>query len=95
MRARCAAACQRVDNLCEAGRQLDGIEEQTDPEGRAGIARWAKSGEDEQVVLNLLFIAAVPYYSDLRLRLGIDLLLGSFAGSEYEQVLRQRRSKAV
>jgi len=46
------------------------------------------------VVLNLLSIAAVLYWSDLRFRVGIDLLLGCFAGWEYTELFRlcHRRS---
>jgi 4-amino-4-deoxy-L-arabinose transferase-like glycosyltransferase len=42
------------------------------------------------VVLNLLSVAAVLYWSDLRFRVGIDLLLGSFAGWAYTEIYRLR-----
>lgn len=44
------------------------------------------------ICLNLLTIMAVIYWSDLRFRVGIDLLLGCFAGSYYSEVI-QRRTK--
>ena len=37
------------------------------------------------ILLNLLSIAAVLYWSDLRFRVGVDLLLGCFAGWAYSQ----------
>jgi len=42
------------------------------------------------VILNLLSIAAVLYWSDLRFRVGIDLLLACFAGWEYARILEPR-----
>ena len=39
------------------------------------------------IVLNLLSIMAVLYWSDLRFRIGIDLLLGCFAGWAYDEFL--------
>jgi hypothetical protein len=42
------------------------------------------------VVLNLLSIAAVLYWSDLRFRVGIDLPLGCFAGWAYAEIFRLR-----
>ena len=42
------------------------------------------------IVLNLLSIAAVLYWSDLRFRVGIDMLLGCFAGLAYTQLVRLR-----
>lgn len=39
------------------------------------------------IVLNLAAIAAVLYWSDLRFRIGIDLLLGCFAGVAYTSFL--------
>ena len=42
------------------------------------------------VILNLLSIAAVLYWSDLRFRVGIDLLLGCFAGWGYAETSRAR-----
>jgi 4-amino-4-deoxy-L-arabinose transferase-like glycosyltransferase len=40
------------------------------------------------VILNLLSIAAVLYWSDLRFRVGIDLLLACFAGWGYAEILQ-------
>jgi 4-amino-4-deoxy-L-arabinose transferase-like glycosyltransferase len=42
------------------------------------------------VILNLLSVAAVLYWSDLRFRVGIDLLLGCFAGWLYAEIFRPR-----
>jgi 4-amino-4-deoxy-L-arabinose transferase-like glycosyltransferase len=42
------------------------------------------------VALNILSIMAVLYWSDLRFRVGIDLLLACFAGWGYDEVLRRR-----
>jgi len=42
------------------------------------------------VILNLLSIAAVLYWSDLRFRVGIDLLLACFAGWGYAEVFGPR-----
>jgi len=39
------------------------------------------------IVLNLLSIAAVLYWSDLRFLVEIDLLLGCFAGWAYDEIL--------
>jgi 4-amino-4-deoxy-L-arabinose transferase-like glycosyltransferase len=44
------------------------------------------------VILNLLAIAAVLYWSDLRFRVGIDLLLACFAGSSYAKFFRGKKS---
>lgn len=44
------------------------------------------------VVLNLLAIAAVLYWSDLRFRVGIDLLMAGFAGSIYAELFRSKES---
>ncbi len=44
------------------------------------------------VILNLLAIAAVLYWSDLRFRVGIDLLLACFAGSGYIEILQPQES---
>jgi hypothetical protein len=46
------------------------------------------------IVLNLLSIMAVLYWSDLRFRVGIDLLLNCFAGWYYGEVLRRRPKQA-
>jgi 4-amino-4-deoxy-L-arabinose transferase-like glycosyltransferase len=43
------------------------------------------------LILNLLSIAAVLYWSDLRFRVGIDLLLGCFAGWEYSRILAPKK----
>jgi hypothetical protein len=45
------------------------------------------------VILNLLSIAAVLYWSDLRFRVGIDLLLACFAGWRYAEVFLPQRSE--
>jgi 4-amino-4-deoxy-L-arabinose transferase-like glycosyltransferase len=45
------------------------------------------------VILNLLSIAAVLYWSDLRFRVGIDLLLGCFAGWGYAEIFRLRHQE--
>jgi 4-amino-4-deoxy-L-arabinose transferase-like glycosyltransferase len=42
------------------------------------------------IILNLLSITAVLYWSDLRFRIGIDLLLGCFAGWSYVEFLARR-----
>jgi hypothetical protein len=42
------------------------------------------------IVLNLLSIMAILYWSDLRFRVGIDLLLSCFAGWLYSGFLYQR-----
>lgn len=42
------------------------------------------------ITLNLLSIMAVLYWSDLRFRVGIDLLLCCFAGWGYNEILRHR-----
>jgi len=42
------------------------------------------------VVLNLLSVGAVLYWSDLRFRVGIDLLLGCFTGWAYTEIYRFR-----
>jgi 4-amino-4-deoxy-L-arabinose transferase-like glycosyltransferase len=42
------------------------------------------------VILNLLSVAAVLYWSDLRFRVGIDLVLGCFAGWLYAEIFRFR-----
>jgi 4-amino-4-deoxy-L-arabinose transferase-like glycosyltransferase len=47
------------------------------------------------VILNLLSIAAVLYWSDLRFRVGIDLLLGCFAGWEYTEIFGCRGSEVI
>jgi hypothetical protein len=47
------------------------------------------------VMLNLLSIMAVIYWSDLRLRVGIDLLLGCFAGWIYDEFLRRREARQI
>lgn len=47
------------------------------------------------VILNLLSIAAVLYWSDLRFRVGIDLLLGCFAGWGYTEVFRAQHQKQL
>ncbi|MFZ0815683.1 MAG: glycosyltransferase family 39 protein [Candidatus Sulfotelmatobacter sp.] len=44
-------------------------------------------------ILNLLSIAAVLYWSDLRFRVGIDLLLACFAGWGYTEVLGLRHQE--
>jgi 4-amino-4-deoxy-L-arabinose transferase-like glycosyltransferase len=41
------------------------------------------------IVLNLLAIAAVLYWSDLRFRVGIDLLLACFAGWAYAEIFER------
>ena len=38
------------------------------------------------IALNLLSIMAVFYWSDLRLRVGMDLMLGCFAGWFYGEM---------
>jgi 4-amino-4-deoxy-L-arabinose transferase-like glycosyltransferase len=45
------------------------------------------------VILNLLSIAAVLYWSDLRFRVGIDLLLGCFAWWGYAKIFRRRHQE--
>jgi 4-amino-4-deoxy-L-arabinose transferase-like glycosyltransferase len=45
------------------------------------------------VTLNILAIAAVLYWSDLRFRVGIDLLLACFAGSGYVEILQRQESR--
>jgi hypothetical protein len=42
------------------------------------------------IVLNLLSIMAILYWSDLRFRVGIDLLLSCFAGWLYSSLLHRR-----
>jgi 4-amino-4-deoxy-L-arabinose transferase-like glycosyltransferase len=43
------------------------------------------------IILNLMSIMAVLYWSDLRFRVGIDLLLGCFGGLAYAEFLQRRR----
>lgn len=45
------------------------------------------------IVLNLFSIVAVLYWSDLRFRIGIDLLLACFAGWAYDQFCCSRSAK--
>jgi SAM-dependent methyltransferase len=47
------------------------------------------------ILLNLMSISAVLYWSDLRFRLGIDLLLGCFAGSAYTKFFQRNSSVAT
>ena len=47
------------------------------------------------IALNLLSIMAVIYWSDLRFRVGIDLLLGCFAGRCYSEIMRRRAQTVV
>jgi hypothetical protein len=46
------------------------------------------------VLLNLLAIAGVLYWSDLRFRIGIDLLLACFAGCAYSEIFRRKPSES-
>jgi 4-amino-4-deoxy-L-arabinose transferase-like glycosyltransferase len=63
------------------------------PAGFAGIARALKHLEPGRLLLlallglNLASIAAVLYWSDLRFRVGIDLILACFAGWFYARKL--------
>jgi 4-amino-4-deoxy-L-arabinose transferase-like glycosyltransferase len=69
------------------------------PAGFIGVAAQFKRIEAGRlllallIILNLLSIAAVLYWSDLRFRVGIDLLLGCFAGWAYSELLRRRRQE--
>jgi hypothetical protein len=47
------------------------------------------------VILNLLSIAAVLYWSDLRFRVGIDLLLACFAGWGYAEIFLPQESWSI
>jgi 4-amino-4-deoxy-L-arabinose transferase-like glycosyltransferase len=66
------------------------------PAGLLGMAVALKRWEPGRlllgllVILNLLSIAAVLYWSDLRFRVGIDLLLACFAGWGYVEGFRLR-----
>jgi 4-amino-4-deoxy-L-arabinose transferase-like glycosyltransferase len=67
------------------------------PAGIIGVIRALKvfSGPDTKllvwlIVLNLAAISAVLYWSDLRFRIGIDLLLACFAAWLYAQFLASR-----
>lgn len=63
------------------------------PAGIAGIVFGWKQMDSRHalliglIALNLLSIAAVLYWSDLRFRVGVDLLLGCFAAMTYEKYL--------
>jgi hypothetical protein len=70
------------------------------PAGIAGMTVGLRRMEARTILLslliglNLLSIMAVVYYSDLRYRVGIDLLLGCFAGWFYSEVLGRRAEEA-
>jgi hypothetical protein len=70
------------------------------PAGIAGMMVWPKRTEAQTILLvllmglNLLSIMAVLYWSDLRFRVGIDLLLGCFAGWYYSKVLGRPAEEA-
>jgi len=65
------------------------------PAGIAGVFMWVRRSGIESggvllgllILLNLLSIAAVLYWSDLRFTIGIDLLLGCFAAWAYSEWL--------
>jgi 4-amino-4-deoxy-L-arabinose transferase-like glycosyltransferase len=65
------------------------------PAGMAGMVVGLRRPQARQtllvflIALNLLSIVAVLYWSDLRFRVGIDLLLGCFAGWIYDMELRR------
>jgi 4-amino-4-deoxy-L-arabinose transferase-like glycosyltransferase len=66
------------------------------PAGTAGLIMTLKTGIEpgrmllaSLIVLNLATIMAVLYWSDLRFRVGIDLLLACFAGWACDQFLRR------
>lgn len=69
------------------------------PAGIAGFFIWIKRFKIEPgsfllvvlVLLNLMSISAVLYWSDLRFRVGIDLLLGSFAAWTYTELFYYRQ----
>jgi len=67
------------------------------PAGTLGMALALKRRESGRwllgilVLLNLASIMAVLYWSDLRFRVGIDLLLGCFAGWFYAELASRRR----
>lgn len=66
------------------------------PAGISGMLLGLKHMEPRRlllgslIILNLMSIMAVLYWSDLRLRVGIDLLLGCFGGWAYDEFLRRR-----
>jgi len=68
------------------------------PAGLIGILLGAGRFEPRRillallVVLNLAAIAAVLYWSDLRFRIGVDLLLACFAGWTYSEMLQRREA---
>jgi 4-amino-4-deoxy-L-arabinose transferase-like glycosyltransferase len=68
------------------------------PAGMAGLLCWLRRLEPRTallafiIALNLLSIAAVLYWSDLRFRIGVDLLLGCFAAWSYGQFRRKGTS---
>jgi len=55
---------------------------------RTESARWLLG---ILILLNLASMMAVLYWSDLRFRVGIDLLLGCFAGWFYAELASRRR----
>jgi hypothetical protein len=71
------------------------------PAGIIGMIVGVKRTEPERLffglltVLNLLSIMAILYWSDLRFRVGIDLLLSCFAGWLYSGLLYHRVSGDV
>lgn len=71
------------------------------PAGLSEMIRGLRRSGTERVLLtvlillNLMAISAVIYWSDLRFRIGIDLLLGVFAGWAYVKLFpRERSSRA-
>jgi hypothetical protein len=69
------------------------------PAGMMGLLRAPKGPAAKFLVLliclSLASIMAVLYWSDLRFRVGIDLLLGCFAGWAWMQVVVGRRPKPL
>lgn len=65
------------------------------PAGTVGLIFWLKRTTPQTgllaliIALNLFSIMAVLYWSDLRFRVGIDLLMGCFAGWTYSQLCRR------
>jgi hypothetical protein len=67
------------------------------PAGIAGLLFWLRKFESRTallaliVALNFLSIMAVLYWSDLRFRIGIDLLLGCFAAWNYDYFVARKQ----
>jgi 4-amino-4-deoxy-L-arabinose transferase-like glycosyltransferase len=69
------------------------------PAGFAGLFFWLKRLEPRTtllaliIALSFLSIMVVLYWSDLRFRIGIDLLLGCFAAWSYSELNRKEANK--